>query len=488
MSKARGRRLKGLAAALLVLACACAEAAASCVIEVGAPCQTFWSADVVFVGTVVEVTYSEKYQRKVGDDEPWDARDRLTRFHVEEVFRGEAGREATISATEILATPIKLPDGSPGMKMISSGDCEYRFQTGERYVVYAGFDKARAGRLRVGLNRTGPASKAAEDFAFLRGLKSADPSTGRLFGRVLRHERDLKGGNYRPPAPVEGVRVEVSAEGGGPARSATTDREGFYELTGLAPGAYVARAQTPETLAAHGEQKAQVVARGCAQLDFYTQYDGRVSGRVVDPGGQPAAELRVDLISADGPEISLNGLSASTDREGRYELKGVPPGRYLVGFGLGSEPDARAPFPRTYYPGVALPARATVVEVAPGQRLELLDLRLPPRHTDRSVEVEVVWPDGRPVEDAMLRLENEDYSWSANATRQERLEAAGRYRVTGFEGLAYWLHAHVNLKGGQMHAEPVKFVLGEGAGPFRLVIASQGGNCPHYRGGRNRRQ
>ena len=39
-----------------------------------------------------------------------------------------------------------------------------------------------------------------------------------------------------------------------------------------------------------------------------------------------------------------------------------------------------------------------------------------------------------------------------------------------------------------MHAEPVEFVLGEGAGPFRLVIASQGGNCPHYRGGRNGRQ
>jgi hypothetical protein len=53
---------------------------------------------------------------------------------------------------------------------------------------------------------------------------------------------------------------------------------------------------------------------------------------------------------------------------------------------------------------------------------------------------------------------------------------------------ADWLHAHLNLKGGPMHAEPVEFVLGEGAGPFRLVIASQGGNCPHYRGGRNGRQ
>lgn len=373
MSKKRGNGLRVLAAALVV-ACACAEAWASCAADWSPPCQAFWSADVVFAGTVVELTHSEKYQKNLGD-EPWDMRDRFARFQVEEVFRGEAGREATVTASEILDTPVKLPDGQPGTKSITTADCEYRFKAGERYVVYARFDEAR--RLRVGLNRTRPAARAAEDFTYLRGLKSADPSAGRVYGRVLRNERDLKGGNdYRPPAPVEGVRVEVSAEGGGPARVATTDREGFYELTGLAPGHYVARARLPETLTGYTELKARLFARGCAQLDFYTHYNGRVAGRVVDSQGRPVAELRVDIISADGPQISHNGLSAQTDREGRYELKGVPPGRHLVGFGLASEPEERAPFPRTYYPGVALPAQATVVEVGPGQRLELLDLRL----------------------------------------------------------------------------------------------------------------
>jgi len=235
--------------------------------------------------------------------------------------------------------------------------------------------------------------------------------------------------------------------------------------------------------------RADVVARGCAEVDFNTHFDGRVSGRVLDAEGRPAAELKIDLIRADGPAISLNGLWIHTDKEGRYELKGVPPGRYVLGFGLGSEPDARAPFPRTYYPGVASAAQATTIEVGPGQRLTLFDLRMPPRRADRSFEVTVVWPDGRPVGDAMLRLEDDDYPWSANATRYEKAGGAGRFRVTGFEGLSYWIHAHVNLKGGdQMHAEPVKFVLGEGAGPFRLVIASQYGNCPHYRGGWGKRQ
>jgi hypothetical protein len=473
-------------AAALALACVCAEAAASCMMDVSPPCQAVWRADVVFIGTVVQHDYSEKYRKKRGDEE-WDMRDRVALFSVEEVFRGEVGPQAAVAATEILPTPVKLENGLQGVKHTSTADCEYHFKQGERYVVYANFDRTRAGSLRVGLNRTRALAQAAEDLAFLRGLKSADPTSGRVYGRVIRRDRNLSDGSYLDDAAVEGARVEVSGAGG--ARAATTDREGFYQLNGLAPGNYSVRALLPETLAVYEEQQAQVAARGCAQVDFYTNFDGRVSGRVTDAEGQPAGELKIDLIRADGPEISLNGLWALTDKEGRYELKGVPPGRYLLGFGLGSEPDARAPFPRTYYPGAQSASTATTVDVGPGQRVTLLDLRMPPRRADRSFEVTVVWPDGRPVADAMLRLEDDDYPWSGNAARYEKTNTAGRFRVTGFEGVTYWVHSWVNMKDGdQMHAEPIKFVLGEGSGPFRLVIASQYGNCPHYRGGWGKRQ
>lgn len=485
--RTRGNVLRAVAAALAA-ACVCAEVAASCVTDVSPPCQAVWRADVVFVGTVVEHAYSEKYRKKWGGGDDWDARDRLALFSVEEVFRGEAAPRVTVKATEILATPIKFPDGSPGMRRTTTADCEYTFKAGERYVVYANFDREGAGLLRVGFNRTRPLAQAAEDLAFLRGMKSADPSTGRVYGRVIRRDRSLSDGSYLDPAPIEGARVEVSGAGTGAARFATSDREGFYQLTGLAPGEYSVRASLPEALADGGAQKAQVSARGCAEVNFDTHSDGRVSGRVLDAEGRAVAELKIDLIRADGPEISLNGLWIQTDAEGRYELKGVPPGRYLLGFGLGSEPDARAPFPRTYYPGARDAAQATTIEVGPGQRLALFDLRMPPRRADRSFEVTVVWPDGRPAEDAMLRLEDDDYPWSANATRYERAGGAGRFRVTGFDGSDYWIHAYVNVKGGgQMHAEPVRFVLGEGSGPFRLVIASQYGNCPHYRGGWGKR-
>lgn len=487
MFKAGGIVLRSLAAAL-ALACACVSAAASCSMDSSPPCQAVWRADVVFVGTVVGVSYSEKYRKGKGED-AWDMRDRFAQFSVEEVFRGEARPQVSVMATQILDTPVKLPDGSPGMKSITTADCEYTFKAGERYVVYANFDEARAGILRVGFNRTRPLALAAEDMAFLRGMKTADLSTGRVYGHVIRRDSNLSDGSYLDPAPVEGVRVEVSGAGGSAARVATTDREGFYQLTGLAPGDYSVRASLPETLATYNEQKARVVARGCAEVNFNTHFDGRVSGRVLDAEGRPVVELKIDLIRADGPEISLNGLWAHTDKEGRYELKGVPPGRYVLGFGLGSEPDARAPFPRTYYPGVGSAAQATAIEVGPGQRLTLFDLRMPPRRADRSLDVTVVWPDGRPAEDAMLRLEDDDYPWSANATRYEKANGAGRFRVKGFEGSTYWIHAHVNMKGGdRMHAEPVKFVMGEGAGPFRLVIASQYGNCPHYRAGRGKKQ
>ncbi|HEY1402646.1 MAG TPA: carboxypeptidase-like regulatory domain-containing protein, partial [Pyrinomonadaceae bacterium] len=249
------------------------------------------------------------------------------------------------------------------------------------------------------------------------------------------------------------------------------------------PGSYQVTPDYPPHLSAdNGSQFAQVVARGCAQLNFYTYADARIKGRVLDAQGRPLPEVRVDLIPAGGSETAPGGLSAFTDQDGQYELKAIPPGRFLLGLNLSSAPDERVPYPRTYYPGVASATQATVITVSEGAKLPSYDLQLLPRHADRIVEVVVTWPDGRAVGDAMLRLEDPDYLWNSGATRFKRVDGRqGRYQVTGFDGITYWAHAHVNLKGGQMHAEPVKFTLREGAGPINLIITSPGGNCPHYR-------
>ncbi|HLL15736.1 MAG TPA: carboxypeptidase-like regulatory domain-containing protein [Pyrinomonadaceae bacterium] len=454
------------------------RADALCVFNPAPPCQAYWSAQSVFVGTVKEVAYSATYQRGEPNDR-WNYRRRITRFSVETAYKGVEGKLVEVVTEEIMPTPVVLSDGEQGMKMMSHTDCDYKFEAGETYFVYANLDAKKDGSLRVPLNRTRKLKEAAADMEFVNELPRMG-ATAKIFGRIVRSERNLRNGNHES-VPLAGVKV--TARGEGRTFEALTDTEGNYHLRDLPPGGYQVTPAYPAHLSSdNGSQLARVIARGCAQLDFYTHSDARIKGRVLDPQGRPLPEVKVDLIQADGPEISLKGMYGFTDKDGNYELKAVPPGRFLLGLNLSSAPDERLPYPRTYYPGVGSAAQATVIAVSEGSKLPSYDLQLPPRYADRIVEVVVTWPDGRPAGDAMLRLEDPDYWWSSGATRFKKVEGQeGRYHVTGFEGITYWMHAHVNLKSGQMHAEPVKFTLREDAEPIKLVITSPGGTCSHYR-------
>jgi hypothetical protein len=454
------------------------RADALCMIDISPPCQSYWKAQAVFIGTVKEVVYSDTYQRGEGDDR-WNYRRRITRFSVETAFKGVEGKLVEVGTEQIMPTPVVLPDGEKGTKTMGHSDCDYEFITGETYFVYANSDGKKGGMLRVPLNRTGKLKDAAADVEFVGELPRAAP-TARIFGRIVRAEQNFQEGK-RETLPLAGVKV--TARGEGRTFEALTDAEGNYELKGLPPGSYQVTPAYPAHVSPEGgSQSAQVGTRGCAELHFYTHSNARIKGRVLDPQGHPLPEVKVDLIAADGAEVSHKGIFAFTNEEGRYELKDVPPGRFLLGLNLSRPPDERVPYPRTYYPGVAGAAQATTITVGEGAMLPSYDLQLLPRHVDRTVDVVVTWPDGRPVSDAKLRLEDTDYPWSSMMTPVKSVEGQeGRYELTGFESKTYWAHAHVDLKSGQMHAEPVRFTLTEGAKPITLVITSPGGNCTHYR-------
>src|SRR5262245_29739703 len=87
---------------------------------------------------------------------------------------------------------------------------------------------------------------------------------------------------------------------------------------------------------------------------------GSVSGQILTREGQPATEIRVSAIAVPEPGAPANNATAMvsiamTDKEGRYRLENVMPGRYYIAAGLVDLP--------TYYPGVTAQSRATVMNV-----------------------------------------------------------------------------------------------------------------------------
>jgi hypothetical protein len=112
---------------------------------------------------------------------------------------------------------------------------------------------------------------------------------------------------------------------------------------------------------------------------------GAINGQVQTRDGFPAVAVRVSAIPA--PPINIRASdgqnywatpaptgTAITDREGRYRLTNIPPGRYYLVAGILGQ--------ATYFPGVTESERATVVTLAPAGA-ETIDFKLAVAHGGR---------------------------------------------------------------------------------------------------------
>lgn len=435
-----------------VWACMCAG--------VGPPCQEYWRSDAVFSGTVVSQKVIE--EKEAGSDETsWKT---IVHFKIEQAFKGISGEF------------VEVVTG------ISGGDCGYQFNTGKRYIVYA---KLMTGGKRywyTGIcQRIMPIEKAEEDLAYFQALPKAG-SGASIFGSITQVYMKLQNRDESIRNALQNIRI--TADSPSSHFEALTDKDGRYQITGLPPGRYKVQAELAENQDTQKEYEVDVVDRGCAKADFYVYLRGQISGLIADEHGNPIPNIVVEIISAEDAQKSApKGKTIFTNDRGKYMLDWLPPERYYLGIGLNAQSD-KCSYPRTYFPGVSQLSDAEIIDLLPGQKLENRNIIAPSFTPDLEIEVEVVWPDGTPLETGAVILHPSGHTFPITPDRATKI-GPGVYRIKGFKGCGYWLKAftygHPGEPGGgnpwhdEVEIDPSK----ELTKPLRLVLTKPGFFCRH---------
>src|ERR1700728_1528419 len=142
-------------------------------------------------------------------------------------------------------------------------------------------------------------------------------------------------------------------------------------------------------------------------LIFRLQKTAVITGRVVDEDGEPMVRVSVEVLRrrmVDGsPKFSPMGIE-TTDDEGTYRIFGLAPGKYFVRVAPSgnentlimshgnddeeeSTPPPKSEYPETYYPGTTDPARASAIDVKPGDEIPRVDFSIAPRDAAKKFRV-----------------------------------------------------------------------------------------------------
>jgi hypothetical protein len=214
---------------------------------------------------------------------------------------------------------------------------------------------------------------------------------------------------------------------------------------------------------------------------------GCVHGTVTDQAGKALKGIQVEVLPAEktGEHRWYATKSEWTDAKGRYSLNEIEPGEYLIGVHYYDAPDARRPYPTTFYPGLEVEASATRVLVVANAPTLLNQFRLRPL-TLANIKVEVVWPDGTKPKWSNLLFHNRSYPSQAVIGNEAPQVDDGIGDFTLPEGFVYSAQAAVRCDAGKIietrESQPAQTVdVSAGITPQKLTFTIPGPPCVLWR-------
>lgn len=364
--------------ASLFLALNATEVFARSCVYLGPLCSRWQDYDAIFVGTVTSIRRVDRELEMGGRTVP--AADRLVTFKVHDRWRGAEGGEI-----ELLL--------SGGFGTWSSNS--FHVESGARYLIFARYWNGHYSTSTC--DPSAEYENAGEALEFLESLRRP-AAGGRIFGRV-----GLAWSTFAEGTPRQMVPPTTVTLSGSTGAQSVTPRDGRFEFTQLAPGAYFLMvAPVPGLTADFTKTLYLADPPACAQADVYFQHDTSISGLLLAPDGRPAAGVNVHLAAARTWQKEVRRTAfATTDANGHFEFRAMPPGAYVVGVNI-QDNVMYDPYPRTMYVDSA--GDPEVVRVDAGQHVGLSPWTIGPALAKRRVRLRIVDGEGRALANADVSL------------------------------------------------------------------------------------
>ena len=415
--------------------------------EYGVPiCARYWRSDAVFVGQVVDIKL-----KKTPDNE--DTYLMIT-FMVEESFRGVSGPKVAVATA-------------------TGTSCDIVFKKDKRYLVYATRDNETRQFATGMCDGSGLAVNIDGALNTLRQLKQRQAGES-ISGRVISNRA----------LGLPGIKIELTSND--KTFETLTDKYGDFTFALPGPGSFRVRVLAPY-LALLTSYSDEVIIRRTSTDSLSTfEYEvtlekSECSYLVVDVSGddpRPGATVTGSLLDATGQGVGTGVIDlinvvdtgpdyfSSLKRNGSFKFEKVAPGEYYIILNSTHEvpEEYDAPYARTYYPATLDKREAKKIQVTEGAKIENLEMRVGERMPERTVEGKAVWKNGRPPEDAYIRVYSGD-----KYVRRAEMERDGTFKFHLYGDFDYSIEAHDDIDEIEGRSQRVKIPQGDSAG-HKLII------------------
>ncbi|HKY42999.1 MAG TPA: carboxypeptidase-like regulatory domain-containing protein [Pyrinomonadaceae bacterium] len=258
---------------------------------------------------------------------------------------------------------------------------------------------------------------------------------------------------------------------------ATTDHDGFYRITNVAPGSYEVAPSAPAYVPADNRRAKTVIVgedENVEDINFSLVRGGVITGRVRDADGRPVILQQVNVFPADAftqrqqsPQEQRQPIfpagNTTTDDRGIYRMYGLRAGRYKVAVGRSEEIfqpaglQNRASYKQVFHPDVTEHAKATIIEVTEGSEATDVDISL-------GAVLQTFSASGRLVDEKGLPIPNLPFSLQRLVGQRAEIVNApvtsnsqGEFVAEGIMPGRYQFFLYQEMNRGDLRVEPFTF-------------------------------